>query len=111
MREVVVAEDRACRAGAAHALDHRGVVERVGQDQAVRQQLGDRRDRRLVGDEAGREDERRFLAVQVGELGLELDQRVVGAGNVARAAGADAHACRGLASSPRSRSDGWPMPR
>ncbi len=32
------------------------------------QQLGDGRDRRLVGDEAGGEDQRRFLAVQVGEL-------------------------------------------
>ena len=34
------------------------------------------------------EDEHGFLAVQVGEFGLEFDQRIVGAGNVARAAGA-----------------------
>jgi hypothetical protein len=37
-----------------------------------------------------------FLAVQVGELKLELDQRMVGAGNVARAAGARAHAAGGI---------------
>ena len=86
-----MAEDHLLRAGAAHALDHRGVVQLVGQDDAVGQHLGDGRDRRLVGDEARGEDQRRFLAVEVGELGLELDQRVVGAGDVARAAGADAH--------------------
>ena len=34
--------------------------------------------------------------MQVGKLALELDQRVVGAGDVAGAAGAGAHAGRGL---------------
>ena len=34
--------------------------------------------------------------MQVGELALELDQRMVGAGDVAGAAGAGAHAGRGL---------------
>ena len=51
----------------------------------------DRRDRGLVGDEAGGEDQRRLLAVQVGELEFQFDQRMVGAGYVARAAGAGAH--------------------
>jgi hypothetical protein len=36
MRHVVVAEDLLLAAGLADALDHRIVVERVGQDQAVR---------------------------------------------------------------------------
>ena len=43
--------------------------ERIRQSGSSR---ADGRDRRLVGDEAGGEDQRRFLAVQVGELGLEL---------------------------------------
>ena len=59
-------------------------------------QLGDGRDAGLVRHVAGGEDQRRFLAVQVGELALELDQRVIGAGDVAGAAGAGAHAGRGL---------------
>ena len=96
MRDVVVAPDRLLAAGLAHALDHRIVVQRVGQDQAVRQQLGDGRDAGLVRHVARGEDERGLLAVQVGELGLELDQRMVGAGDVARAARAGAHARRGL---------------
>ena len=96
MRDVVVAPDRLLAAGLAHALDHRIVVQRVGQDQAVRQQLGDGRDAGLVRHVARGEDQRGLLAVQVGELGLELDQRMIGAGDVARAARAGAHARRGL---------------
>ncbi len=92
MRNVVVAEDLLFGARAAHALDHRGMVQFVRDDQAVRQQPRDRRDRRLVGDEAGGEDQRRFLVVQVGQFMFELDQRVRGTGDVARAAGAGAHA-------------------
>jgi hypothetical protein len=92
MADVVVAEDLLLGAGAAYTLDHRGVIELVGQDQAVGQQPADGRDRRLVGDEAGGEDKCGLLPVQVGELELQLDQRVVGAGDVAGAAGAGAHA-------------------
>ena len=36
-----------------------------------------------------------LLAVEIGEFGLKLDERVVGAGDVAGAAGADAMAGRG----------------
>ena len=46
--------------------------------------------RRLVGDVARGEDQRRFLAVQLGELALERHVQRVGAGDVARAAGARA---------------------
>ena len=42
--------------------------------------------RRQVGDPTGGEDERRRLAMQVGKLGLELDDRIVGAGDVAGSA-------------------------
>ena len=58
--------------------------------------LRERRNAGLVGDVAGGEDQRRFLAVQVGEFALELDQRMIVAGDVAGAAGAGAHARRGL---------------
>jgi hypothetical protein len=63
-----------------------------GQDHVIRQQLGDRRDAGLVGYIPQGEDQRRFLAVQAGELALQFDQRMVGAGDVARAARASAHA-------------------
>ena len=92
MAEIVMPPDLLLAAGLAHALDHRIVVERVRQDQAVRQQLGDGRDAGLVRDIAGGEHQRGRLAVQVGELALELDQRMVGAGDIAGAAGAGAHA-------------------
>jgi hypothetical protein len=72
------------------------VIELVGEDDAVRQQPAQRRDRGLVGNEAGGEHQRRFLAVQVGERALELDQRPVGAGDVAGTAGADAEPSGGL---------------
>ena len=90
MRDVVVAEDLPLAARAAHALDHRIVVERVGQDQAIRQQARDGGDAGEIGNPAGGEDERGFLAVQVGEFALEPDDRVMRAGNVAGAAGAGA---------------------
>ena len=90
--DVVMPPHLLLAAGLAHALDHGIVVERVRQDQAVRQQLGDGRDAGLVRDIAGSEQQRGRFAVQVGELALQLDQRVVGAGDVAGAPGAGAHA-------------------
>ena len=94
--KIVMAPDLLLAAGLADAFDHGIVVERVGQDQAVRQQLGDRGDAGLVRDIARREYQRGRLVVQVGELALELDQRMVGAGDVARAARAGTHARCGL---------------
>ena len=82
--------------GLADALDHRIVVVGVGQDQAVRDQSCDGRDAGLVGDVARGEDQRRRLAVQVREFAFELNQRMVGAGDVAGAARAGAHAGGGL---------------
>ena len=83
-------------AGLADALDHRVVVPGVGEDQAVGQQLRDGRNAGLVRHVARGEDERRLLAVQVGKLGLQFNQRMIGARDVARAARARAHARRGL---------------
>ncbi len=53
---------------------------------------GERAERRPVRHVAGGEEQRRLLAVQVGQLALQLHMVVVGAGNVARAAGAGAAA-------------------
>ena len=77
-------------AAMADAGDHRGVVELIGEDDQARQDLLQRRQRRLVGDVAGGEQQRGLLAVQVGQLGLEFDVIVGGAGDVARAARARA---------------------
>jgi hypothetical protein len=96
MRHVVMAENLLLAIGLAHALDHRVVIERIGKDQAVRHQLGERGDTGLIGDIARGEDQRGFLAVQVGELALELDQRMIVAGDVAGAAGAGSHPRRRL---------------
>ena len=90
MLHVVVTEQHLLAARAANALDHRVMVERVRNDQAVRQQLGDGGNRREIGNPAGGEGERRFLVVQIGQLGLKLHDGMMRARNVARAAGARA---------------------
>ena len=51
-------------------------------------QLGDGRNAGLVRDIARGEDERGFLAVQIGKLALQLDQRMVGPGDIAGTASA-----------------------
>ena len=96
LRHVVVAENLLLAMRLAHAFDHRVVIPGVGEDQAVRHLLGERGNPGLVRNVAGGENQRRFLAVQVGQLALEFDQRVIVAGNVAGAAGAGAHPGRGL---------------
>src|SRR3712207_8348024 len=52
----------------------RSVVQLVGEDDAAGQELGDGRQRRLVGDVARGEEEGRLLGVEIGQLGLELDR-------------------------------------
>src|SRR5262249_20334299 len=93
---VRVPEDQLLDPRLPHALDHGIVVPGVRQDQAVRHQLHQRRDAGLVRYIARGEDQRGVFAVQVGELALEHDQRMIGAGDVAGAARAGAHAGRGL---------------
>jgi hypothetical protein len=72
MIDVVVAEDALLRTGLTDAFDHRIVVERIGQDQTTGDQLGDGRDASLVRNIAGRKDQCRLLAVEIGKLALEL---------------------------------------
>jgi hypothetical protein len=83
-----------------HALDHRGMVQRVGEDDAARQQPPERRQRRDIGEIAGIEQERRALAMELGELRLELDMEMLSARNVAGAAGAGADCVQGLVHRP-----------
>ena len=108
MSEIVVAEHLALGLGAAHALDHRIVVELIGENEAIREDVADRRDRGEIRDPARGEDEPRLLAVQIGEFGLQLDERVTIAGNVAGAAGADAMRAAPRPSWPRSHPGGGP---
>ena len=96
MLQVVVAEDVPLGAAIADAGDHRGVVQRVGIDDQARQHLGQGRQRRLIGHEARGQQQRGFLAVQLGEFGLQFDVIMGGAGDVARAAGAGAGLVDGL---------------
>ncbi len=64
--------------------------------QAIRHQFRQGRDAGLVRHIAGGEDQRCFLAVQIGKLALQFDQRMIIAGDIAGAAGAGAHPGRGL---------------
>ena len=90
MRDVVVAEHALLAARVADARDHDGMVEFVGEDDAAGQELAERRQRRVVRDVAAGEQQRAFLAVQIGKLMLELDMVMRVAADVARAAGAGA---------------------
>src|SRR3981081_4351207 len=96
MRHVAVAENLALAAGLTDAFDHRIVVERVRQDQAIWYELADGRNTGLVRDIARGEQQRPLLAVQIGQLLLELHQGMMRARDVAGAAGASAHSGGGL---------------
>ena len=96
MGHVAVAENLPLAAGLANAFDHRIMVERIRQDQAVRNEPGDRCDAGLVRHIARSEQERCLLAVEIGEFCLELDQRMMRTGDIAGATGASTDAGRGL---------------
>ena len=86
MLDVVVAENPLGPAIAAHAFDHRGMVQRIGIDDETGKQLGQGAQRGVIGDIGAGEQQRRFLAMQIGQFGLEPLVIDGGAGNVARAA-------------------------
>ncbi len=90
MLDVVMAEDVLLAAAPANALDHRGMVLLVGEDHQPRHEPLQGGKRRIVGDIGRGEQQRGLLAVQIGELSLELDVIVSRAGDIARAAGARA---------------------
>ena len=97
MAHVVVAENLLRRLRMAYALDHRGVVERVGQNDAAGQQAAEGRKGGVVRDVARGEQQRRLLAVQVGELAFEQHVVVRRPRDVARAAGPGAGAAHRVA--------------
>jgi hypothetical protein len=87
MLQVVVGEDVPLAAAVADAGDHRGVVQAVREDDQTRQDALQGGQGRLIGHIAGGEQQRRFLPVPAGQLGLKVDRRPRRAGDVARAAG------------------------
>ena len=72
MGDIIVAEDTLGSAIAAHAFDHGGMVQRVGIDDQPGKELGQGRERGVIGDIGRGEQQRRFLAMQIGQFGLEL---------------------------------------
>ena len=83
---VIVAPHLVGRAGVADAFDHRCVVERVREHDAARDFRRQRAETRPVRDVARSEQQRCFLAVEIGEFGFQLHMVVVGARDVAGAA-------------------------
>ena len=99
LRRQAAARDRRHRCGGTSALSQPArrtpsIIELwLSASERIRQSgssAGDRRDAGEIGDPAGSEDQRRRFAVEVGELALQLDDRVMRSGNVARAAGSGA---------------------
>jgi len=89
-------EQDAFGAAVADPFDHRGVIGRVRQDDAVRQPARQRAERRPVRHIARSEYERRLLVMEIGELVLQEYVVVVCARDVPRAAGAGAAAIQGF---------------
>jgi hypothetical protein len=87
---VVVAEYLLVGPAVTDALDHRGVVHLVRQHHAARQLGRECRQRGQIRDVARGEQQRRFLAVQLGQFALQQHVVMVGARDVAGAPGAGA---------------------
>ena len=90
MVKVVMAPDPLGAAGTAHALDHRGVILLVRKHHRAGTGGEQGGERRLVGDIARREQQRRRLAVQIGQFRLQRRVHTMAAGDIAGAAGAGA---------------------
>ena len=69
-----------------NALDHRGVVCSVGEDDTVGNLSGQRGNSRLIGDVSRREEQRSLLAVKVSKLTFQEHVVMARPGNVARPA-------------------------
>ena len=89
--QVIVTPDQFFAAAMADAFDHGGMVQFVGQHDAIGQSPDKGRQGGFIGHVAGIEQEGRVLAMQVSQFLLEFDMIMRGAGNVAGAArtGAD----------------------
>ena len=92
--DVFVAEDQNLRLRQARAVDDRGVVERVGDDEIVFAQH--RRDRACIRREAGLEDHAGFDVLEARDLFFQLHVDLHGAGDGAHRARSDAVFARGF---------------
>ncbi len=88
--QVIVLPDHALALGVANALDHRCVVAGIGETDEAGYLGTERAKSRPVRNIARGEEQGRFLAMEVGKLLFEQDVVVVGAGDVAGAAGTGA---------------------
>ena len=79
VRDVFVAEDENLRLREARAVDDRGVIQRVGDDEVVFAEHG--RDGAGVGGESGLEDDAGFDVLEVGDLFFEFHVNLHGAGD------------------------------
>ena len=86
--DIIMLELQAFGAAVADAFDHRGMIERVREYDTIGQLGRQRAKRRPVRDIARGEQQRVFLAMQVGEFDLELAMRMHGTRDIARATGA-----------------------
>jgi hypothetical protein len=108
---VVVGEHLPLRPAVPDAFDHGGMIAGVGQDNDVRDLGAKRAQRRPVGDVAGGEQQRRFLAVKVGQLALEADVLVRRARDVASAPPHPPRSRSSVSWMAPSTLGCWPMPR
>ncbi len=88
--QVIVLPDHPLAFRMADALDHRSVVPGIGETDEAGNLRTERAERGPVGHIARGEKQGRFLAVQIGEFLFEKHMVVVGAGDVAGAAGTGA---------------------
>jgi hypothetical protein len=94
--DIIVLEDNLLCARMADALDHGGVVQAVGEDDAVRQLAAEGGKGGIVGHVAGAEDEGGLLGVELGNGALEFHRMLVVARDVPGTTGAGAVLVEGL---------------
>ena len=84
VRDIFVVEDKNFGAGQTRAVDDRGVIELVGDDEVVFAQH--RRHRSRIGGESGLEDDASFDILEARDFFLQLHVDFHGAGNGAHRA-------------------------
>ena len=92
MGHVVVAEDALLRAARPDAVDHRGMVQRIGEDDAAGHQPRQCAERCFVGHISRSKKQGCGFPVEIGQLAFQQDVIVIGAGDISRASGAGAAA-------------------
>ena len=80
--EIIVLPDHPLATAVTDAFDHRRMVQRIGENDQARNFLAERTECRPVGHITGGEDQRRFLAVQIGEFLFKQNMVMIGARNI-----------------------------